>query len=171
CSYSIAPRAGRVEKGDLIPGRGELSRREIQSHLAIRHGRTAYIEDLRQPTGEPECRYEYKYNDGGQVADEFAYDAQGQLLWVFHYTIHGELTSTGQFRDQQGLPRVRAASGAAYVAISRTPEGWDREIRYLDSRGRPAAIDDGSFGSRQQHDARGLPVLQTLLDAKGQPMQ
>src|SRR5262249_14353473 len=101
----------------------------------------------------------------------FAYDAQGQLLWVFHYTIHGELTSTGQFRDQQGLPRVRAASGAAYVAISRTPEGWDREIRYLDSRGRPAAIDDGSFGSRQQHDARGLPVLQTLLDAKGQPMQ
>jgi hypothetical protein len=170
-SYKIYRKAGRVEKVELVTGRGELSGREIHSHLAIRHGRTAYIEDFRQPASEPECRYEYRHNDLGQVADEFAFDAQGMLLWVFHYTTHGETTSTGHFKDRHGFPRARAASGAAYVAISRTPQGWEREIRYLDSRGRPVPSDDGSYGLRQEHDDRGLPVLQTFLDAKGQPVQ
>lgn len=170
-SYKFYRRAGRVEKVELVTGRGELSGREIHSHLAIRHGRTAYIEDFRQPAGDPECRYVYKYNDTGQVADEFAYDAEGLLVWVFHYTSHGENASTGYFKDRRGFPRARAASGATYVAVSRTPQGWEREIRYLDSRGRPAASADGSFGLRQDHDDLGLPILQTLLDARGQPIQ
>jgi hypothetical protein len=170
-SYKIYRRAGRVEKVELVTGRGELSGREIHSHLAIRHGRTSYIEDIRRQTDEPECRYEYKYNDRGRLSEEIASNAQGQILWVFHYTVHGETTSTGHFTDERGFPRPRAASGAAYVAISRTPEGWEREIRYLDSRGRPVPIQDGSYGLRQIHDGRGLPILQTLLDAKGQPVQ
>jgi hypothetical protein len=170
-TYKVYRRQGRVEKVEIVTGLGELSGKEIQSHLAIRHGRSAYIEDLRQPGGDPECRYEYKYNDRGQVAEEIASDAQGRILWVFHYTAHGETTSTGHFTDERGFPRPRAASGAAYVAISRTSEGWDRRIRYLDRRGRPAPIQDGSYGLRQEHDARGLPILQTLLDARGRPVQ
>src|SRR5262249_11228403 len=113
----------------------------------------------------------YKYNDQGQVTEEIASNATSRVLWVFHYTAHGQASSTGHFTDERGFPRPRAASGAAYVAIRRTPEGWDREIRYLDRRGRPAPIQDGSYGLRQKHDARGLPVLQTLLDAKGRPIQ
>jgi hypothetical protein len=170
-SHKIYRRAGRVEKVEIVTGRGELSGTEIHSHLAIRHGRSAYIEDIREPAGEPECRYEYRYDDRGQLTEEIASNALGRTLWVFHYTAHGEATSTGHFTDAQGFPRPRAASGAAYVAVSRTPEGWDREIRYLDRRGRPAPIQDGSYGLRQEHDARGLPVLQTLIDAQGRPMR
>jgi hypothetical protein len=170
-SHKFYRRGGRVEKVEIVTGRGELSGLEIYSHLAIRQGRAAYIEDIREPVSEPECRYEYRYDDRGQVTEEIASNAAGRILWVFHYTAHGETTSTGQFTDEHGFPRPRAASGAAYVAISRTPEGWDREIRYLDRRGRPARIQDGSYGLRQDYDARGLPVLQTLLDAQGQPLQ
>jgi tRNA A-37 threonylcarbamoyl transferase component Bud32 len=170
-SHKVYRRGGRVEKVEIVTGRGELSGTEIHSHLAIRHGRSAYIEDIREPAGEPECRYEYRYDDRGQVTEEIASNALGRTLWVFHYTAHGDRTSTGHFTDEHGFPRPRAASGAAYVAVSRTPEGWDREIRYLDRRGRPAPIQDGSYGLRQEHDVRGLPVLQTLLDAQGRPFQ
>jgi hypothetical protein len=170
-SHKIYRRQGRVEKVEIVTGRGELSGTEHHSHLAIRHGRSAYIDDIRTPAGEPECRYEYRYNDRGQVTEETASNALGRVLWVFHYTAHGDRTSTGHFTDEHGFPRPRAASGAAYVAVTRTPEGWDRDIRYLDRRGRPAPIQDGSYGLRQAHNAQGLPVLQTLLDARGRPMQ
>jgi tRNA A-37 threonylcarbamoyl transferase component Bud32 len=169
-SHKVYRRAGRVEKVEIVTGLGELSGTEIHSHLAIRHGRSAYIEDVRTQAGEPECRFEYQYNDRGQVTEEIASNALGRILWVFLYTAHGDMASTGHFTDEGGFPRPRAASGAAYVAISRTPQGWDKEIRYLDRRGRPAAIQDGSYGLRQEHDAHGLPVEQTLLDARGQPM-
>jgi tRNA A-37 threonylcarbamoyl transferase component Bud32 len=170
-SHKVYTRSGRVEKVEIVTGLGELSGTEIHSHLAIRHGRSAYIEDVRAPAAEPECRYEYRYDDQGKVTEEIASNAQGRILWVFQYTAHGSTTSTGYYKDERGFPRPRAASGAAYVAFSRTPEGWDREIRYLDRRGRPAPIQDGSYGLRQEHDARGLPVLQTLLGARGQPME
>jgi tRNA A-37 threonylcarbamoyl transferase component Bud32 len=170
-SHKVYWHSGRVEKVEIVTGRGELSGTEIHSHLAIRHGRSAYIEDIREPAAEPECRYEYRYNDRGQVTEEIASNALGRVLWVFHYTAHGDTTSTGQFTDERGFPRPRAASGAAYVAITRTPEGWDRQMRYLDRGGRPAPIQDGSYGLRQEHDARGLPILQTLLDAEGRPFQ
>jgi tRNA A-37 threonylcarbamoyl transferase component Bud32 len=170
-SHKIYRRSGRVEKVEIVTGRGELSGTEIHSHLAIRHGRSAYIEDVREPASEPECRYEYRYDDRGQVTEEIASNATGRTLWVLHYTAHTETTSTGHFTDERGFPRPRAASGAAYVAVSRTPEGWDREIRYLDRRDQPAPVQDGSYGLRQEHDARGLPVLQTLLDAQGRPMR
>jgi hypothetical protein len=170
-SHKVYRRGGRVEKVEIVTGRGELSGTEIQSHLAIRHGRSAYIEDIRAPAGEPECRYEYRYDDRGQVTEEIASNALGRVLWVFHYTAHGETTSTGQYTDERGFPRPRAASGAAYVAVTRTPEGWEREISYLDRRGRQVPIQDGSFGLRQEHDDRGLPILQTLLDAQGRPFQ
>jgi serine/threonine protein kinase len=170
-SNKVYRRAGRVEKVEIVTGLGELSGAEIHSHLAIRHGRSAYIEDIREPAAEPECRYEYKYDDRGLVAEETASNAAGRTLWVFHYTAHGPTTSTGFFSDERGFPRPRAASGAAYVAVRRSPEGWDQEVQYRDRRDRPASIADGSYGLRQEHDARGLPVLQTLLDAQGQPMQ
>jgi tRNA A-37 threonylcarbamoyl transferase component Bud32 len=170
-SHKLYRRGGRVEKVEIVTGRGELSGTEIHSHLAIRHGRSPYIEDVREPAGEPECRYEYLYNDRGQVTEEIASGALGRTLWVFHYTAHGPATSTGQYTDGRGFARPRAASGAAFVAVTRTPEGWDREIHYLDRRGRPAPIQDGSYGLRQEHDAHGLPVLQTLLDAQGRPFQ
>jgi hypothetical protein len=139
-SYKVYRRSGRVAKVEIVTGRGELSGKEIHSHLAIRHGRSAYIEDIRQPAGEPECRYEYKYNDRGHVTEETAADALGRILWVFHYTAHGETTSTGHFTDERGFPRPRAASGAAYVAIRRDSQGREREIRYLDRRGQPAPL-------------------------------
>src|SRR5579884_459848 len=169
-SYKVYRHAGRAERVEIVTGRGELSGTEIFSHLAIRHGRSAYIEDVREPAAEPECRYEYRYNDRGQVTEEVASNAAGRILWVFHYTAQGE-TSTGQFTDDRGFPEPRAASGAAYVSVRRTPEGWDREIRYLDPAGRPAPIHDGSYGLREDHDGRGLPILQTLLDAQGRPMR
>jgi hypothetical protein len=170
-SHKVYRRGGRVEKVEIVTGHGELSGTEIYSHLALRHGRSPYLEDVREPAGEPECRYEYLYNDRGQVTEEIASNALGRTLWVFHYTAHSATTSTGHYTDQRGFPRPRAASGAAYVAVTRTPEGWDRDLRYLDRRGRPAPIQDGSYGLRQEHDARGLPVLQTLLNAQGRPYQ
>src|SRR5262245_20079326 len=169
-SYRISRRQDRVEKVEAVTGRGELSGREIHGSLTERHGRSVYIDDIRDSPGLRECRFEYKFDDRGQISEEIASDSQGRVLWVFHYTAHGPNTSTGHFTEERGFPRSRAASGAAYVAITRTPEGWEREIRYLDGRGRPVPIQDGSYGLRQEHDPRGLVVLQTLLGAEGKPM-
>ncbi|MCI0683509.1 MAG: serine/threonine protein kinase [Gemmataceae bacterium] len=169
-SYRISRRQGRVEKVEAVTGRGELSGREIHGSLTERQGRSVYIDDNRAAPGLRECQFEYKYDDRGQVAEEIASDPQGRVLWVFHYTAHGPNTSTGHFTEERGFPRSRTASGASYVAITRTPEGWEREIRYLDGRGRPAPIADGSYGLRQDHDGRGLVVLQTLIDAQGKPI-
>jgi hypothetical protein len=170
-SYKLYRRAGKVEKVESITGRGELSGKETHGSLSEKPGRSGYIDDIRERPDQWECRYEYKYNDHGQVTEEIASDPLGRILWVFHYTAHGHATSTGHFTDESGFPRPRAASGAAYVAVSRTDEGWDREIRYLDRRGRRAPIQDGSYGVRHDCDARGLPLLQTLLDVQGQPMR
>jgi hypothetical protein len=169
-SYRISRRQGRVEKVEAVTGRGELSGREVHGSLTERHGRSVYIDDNRDSPGLRECRFEYTYDDRGQISEESASDLQGRALWVFHYTAHGPSTSTGHFTEERGFPRSRAASGASYVAVTRTPEGWEREIRYLDGRGRPAPIQDGSYGLRQDHDARGLVQMQTLLNAEGKPM-
>ena len=48
--------------------------------------------------------------------------------------------------DRNGFPQARSGSGAAYVKIVRSEQGFDREIRYFDIKGNPRLDEKGGFG-------------------------
>src|SRR5262249_24960129 len=69
-----------------------------------------------------------------------------------------------------GFPRARSGSGATYVEILWTEDGFEKEIRYLDRNGNRRPDDHKTYGYRQEVDSRGLPVLVTYLGGLHQPV-
>ncbi len=156
-SYKFYRRAGRVEKVEVVNG---------HDLPTTRHNVFAFIDNLcYAPDGKRECRYEFRRDEDGRVKEEVTYDRAGQVVWAFQYTS----PTSGFFKDARGFPRPRAGSGAVYVAIDWTPDGLEKEIRYLDRDNHPTPGRDGVYGQRQEFDERGLPVRITFLDAAGRP--
>ena len=54
--------------------------------------------------------------------------------------------ATAFYIDRNGFPQARSGSGAAYVKIVRSEQGFDREIRYFDIKGNPQLDENGVFG-------------------------
>ena len=105
-SYKFSTRGGKVERVEFLQG-GENPIDNAGEGTAF----TGYIADPRvSPERRREYRYEYRYDDQGRVAEELAFDQRGKVLWVFHYTAHGE-RSTGHYTDHRGFPAPAPAPG------------------------------------------------------------
>ncbi len=166
-TYKLYRRGGQVEKVEIINGSVALA--GLHWPLA---GPAAHIGGPVGLVGaRSACRFEYRRDDRGQVTDEIASNHNGQVLWVFHYSAHGPKRSTGHFTDERGFPQSRAGSGAAYVEITWTGQGFETEYRYLDRQGNRRRVQDGSYGVRREVDTRGLPVHISYLDSRDQPIQ
>jgi hypothetical protein len=111
------------------------------------HSQVAFLERqdfIGEGERHPECCYDYKRNDQGRLLEEVASDRGGKVVWRLHFTSE----ETAHFSDRQGMPVNRAPSGATYVHITWSPEGFEQEVRYLERNAQPAPGRDGTFGKR-----------------------
>jgi YD repeat-containing protein len=156
-TYKLTHRGDRLEQLEIVNGSGRRPLfHPVQGPITDRP-RLSLLARWR------ECVYRYRHDADGRVTEETALDERGHVVWKFHYTT----PTTGHFTDDSGLPRPRLGSGATYVAFTRSPEGFDREVRYLDADGKPRPDASGVHGERWRTDPRGLPVRFTYLDARG----
>ena len=85
-----------------------------------------------------ECQWEFIRDSEDRVVYEAARDKAGRLVYGLLYVPTGRPTeATAFYIDHNGLPQARSGSGAAYVKIVRSEQGFDREIRYFDIKGNP----------------------------------
>jgi tRNA A-37 threonylcarbamoyl transferase component Bud32 len=161
-TYRFYRRGGRVERVEAVNGLGALT-------TGSGMGAALAEPSPRNPGmgARGENRWEYSRDEQGEVTQEVARDRAGGLAWIFHYTTR----TTGQFTDETGFPRPRAGSGAAYVEFTRSEDGLDQEIRYLDRNGKRKPDRDGVAGKRWEHDRRGRIVAETYLGLRGQPVR
>jgi hypothetical protein len=157
-SYGLTRRGGRVEAVEVVNGHGELT---AQAPVA------ALVAAKLEVTSAPgrECRYEYRRLESGGLDEEVAYDRAGEVVWSLKY----DTPTTAHYKDRRGLARARAGTGAAYVELAWSPEGFLQEVHYLGGDGKPQANADGSFGERYTLDERGLVAEVTNLDENGDP--
>jgi YD repeat-containing protein len=173
-SYKFYRVGGQVVRVEVVNSRGELA--------VATEGTTAQLgrqhDEETGSAGEKESRFEYTRNQQGKLVEETAYDRNGDVLWVLNYTSPNTAhyttprTKAGSGFGSgavQGLPQPRTRSGASYLQFTWSKEGFEAEVRYLDSRGKPSPDDSHAYGKRQEHDSRGLVARQTWLDARGQP--
>jgi tRNA A-37 threonylcarbamoyl transferase component Bud32 len=158
-TYRFHSRGDKVEKVQSINGMGF----PIALHAMSRIGDSAA--GVEGWFDSPECRFDYQRDRQGQLTQEVAHDHIGNVIWAFHYTT----PTTGHYTDSQGFPCPRANSGAAYVKLVYSNEGFEQEVRYLDSDGNPRADRNRLFGERRELDQRGLPVKITEFYAAGEP--
>jgi serine/threonine protein kinase len=157
-TYKFYRRGGQVEKVEIVNGQGQLTTRYAPDSFL--QGRADRGKARRQ-----ECRYEFRRDAHGQLEEEVASDPSGDVVWVLHFTA----PTTAHYTDPSGFPRSRTDSGAAYVQFEWSDEGFPREVRYFDRNRAPQPDADGSFGVRNEFDARGLVVRSTNLGLDGQP--
>ncbi|MBM4071247.1 MAG: serine/threonine protein kinase [Planctomycetes bacterium] len=148
-------RGGRLEKIDIINGRRQLtSRQPVEIYLA-----RSDEEEETQP-----CSFEFRRNEQGAVTECAARNRTGQVVWTLHYTT----AEMAHFTDKRGFPRPRAGSGATYLRIDWSAEGFPREIHYLDRNGKPRPDQEGVFGTRSEFDELGQEISRSYLGARGQ---
>ena len=157
-TYKFYSRGGMVEKVEAMNGSGSLT-----PALDIR----AFIGNSVPggPTAQEECVFEYGRDNDGKLIREIASDRNGSVVWTFLYT----KPTTGYFVDEQGFPQARASSGAAYVELAFTPDGFEKEIHYLDRNGKPRPTKHNFYGERREFDPRGLRTRVTYLAAPTKP--
>jgi len=159
-TYRFVSRGGRVEHVAHINGYGT----PIAEDTGV-----GYRDQMDTLGGQEQgraCVYDYRRDQGGQLAEEVASDRNGNVIWTFQYNTR----DTGHFIDAHGFPRVRAGSGVCYVRFTWTDDGFVQAVDYLGPSGKPRPSALGVFGIRYKVDARGLPVEQTYLGADGQPV-
>jgi tRNA A-37 threonylcarbamoyl transferase component Bud32 len=157
-SYRVYKRAGHVERVESINGSGRLVDRPALS------GPLAVTEDISF-TNRHVCAFDYQRDEAGRVTDEIARNALGDVVWSFHFTG----PDTGHYKDRNNMPFPQVKTGAAFVRFVRTPDGFDQEIRFLDSASRPKQDARGIFGEKREINARGLVVRATSLGADDRP--
>jgi serine/threonine protein kinase len=157
-SFRLTMRGGKVEQLEVVNGHGALAHVNPVEAILDRQEDPLNIK-------QKECRYTYRRGQQGELLEETAFDRNGNVVWALHYTT----PTTAHFTDPRGLPRARTGSGAAYLEVDWTEEGFEREVRYLDRSGRALPNDEGVYGHRQEHDERGFVLSVTFLNASGQP--
>jgi tRNA A-37 threonylcarbamoyl transferase component Bud32 len=159
-SYKFHRRGGRVEKLEVVNGHGRPAQGNLlmvgvpQLDLLAGSGATAL------------CRFEYQRDEQGRLTRETAFDRRGEVVWAFVYTT----PETAHYVDRYGYPLTRVGSGAAYVEFNWSPEGFPTLTRYLDRNRQRRPDSNGVYGIRQEFDPRGLPVRQTFVGKKDQPL-
>jgi tRNA A-37 threonylcarbamoyl transferase component Bud32 len=157
-SCRFLKRGGRVERLEFVNSLGHLVTQPMMS------GPIVTVEDLSY-TDRFVCAFDYSRDEAGRLLEEVARDATGDVVWSFHYTG----PDTGYYKDRRDLPAPQVDSGAAYVRFSRTPEGFDEELTFLDGFRQPQANANGAFGERHELDARGLTTKVTYLSRDSRP--
>jgi hypothetical protein len=188
-SYRVYRRGGLVERVDVVNGLGELTAAP-DDNLALTRSQGVN----GQSSTVRECRFEYIRNQQGELVEERAFDRNGGLAWALHYTtpttahfvvsrrsggapldwpgpsVNSNPTAESRLGPHpEGLPQARTLSGVRYLRFTWTEQGFVKEVRYIDVNGRPLPDDGRVCGVRPEHDARGLVVRATFLDAKGLP--
>ena len=150
---------GPVVRVETVDGRE-------QPVVPIAGGTVPYITDKPlDALEERECAFTYDYMNG-RVQSHKAFDAAGALVWEFFYT----KPDAGFYRhDSAFAQREGVASGAAYINVIRSPEGFDREVRFTDGRS-PQPSPDGVFGYQIESDPQGFVTKVTAIDTAGRPM-
>jgi serine/threonine protein kinase len=182
---SVVRRHGKPE-GVFRLSPDQLQRREVSFRFRYSGGRASQVEAIDRfgrltashsfaaflERGDPsrpwrrEVRWEYQYDNDGNITRETALDRTGQTVWSFRYTT----PTTGHYVDKRGFPRPRAGSGAAYVSFVLDGEGLVKELRYLGANGKPLPDRNGIFGQRLEHGRLGFVTTVTMLGYGDQPV-
>ncbi|HYW43511.1 MAG TPA: hypothetical protein VE959_11690 [Bryobacteraceae bacterium] len=171
----ITTRDGRVRKLESVSGAGNLIPRMTP---------TAY---LGSEDSQPECRFDFSYDEFGNVNCEQASDSAGRLLYACDYgaavqsvpavgaapppagsSPPREITAR-YFLDNSGVTHPRTRSGAAFVKITRNAEGLDERLEYFDGD-RRQPNESWSFGHQCETGKLGLPTKVTCLGLNLQPV-
>ena len=183
-SLKFSSLGGKVEKVEVVDGAdhltnpyrlpswraaGEYLTDERKSHIAGDDEWKSYIFG----DATKECQWEFIRDSEDNVVYEKARDKAGRLVYGLLYVPTGRPTeATAFYIDHNGFPQARSGSGAAYVKIVHSEQGYDREIRYFDIQGTPRLDENGGFGERREIDLKtGLLVSVTDLGPDGkEPM-
>ncbi len=118
-----------------------------------------------------ECAFEFKYDEDGNLVHTAASDRRGRSVYVLSFppaTGRQKVVRAG-FKNPNWLPTPRAPSGASLVEYTRSDDGLDIQVRYLDSRGNTVPDAEGSHGFRSTFNADGSRQEATNLGADGTP--
>jgi YD repeat-containing protein len=162
-------RGGRVEKVEVINGRGQLSTRQPLAHLldGVREqGLSELTEGWANRRGV--CRLEYRLDEQGRPTQAVATTQAGETAWVFRFTSD---RAGGHYTDKNGYASPRPGSWVGTVKFVWSAEGFAEEIHYQDRFGKPQPDRDGSFGWRREFDDQGRLRRGTNLGPEGRPAQ
>ena len=171
-SLKFSSRHGKVEKVEVVNAADHLTSPDLLPASSLAMG--DYLIDKRKSDiaadATKECQWEFIRDSEDHVVYEAARDKAGRLVYGLLYVPTGRPTeATAFYIDRNGFPQARSGSGAAYVKIVRSEQGFDREIRYFDIKGNPQLDENGGFGERREIDPRtGLVVGFTNLGPDGQ---
>jgi hypothetical protein len=147
-------RGGRVIRVESVNGLGTLTPdTALESQF--------FSGDARSPEA---ARVDFEFGPGGEPLRRVAHDEFGTFLWSFQHA--GE--RLGHYADARGLLRANPQTGATHVEWTLSPEGFHREVRFIDAFGRPKPGDQGIFGIRSEFDESGLPLRVRYLGPRGE---
>lgn len=159
-NYRFSRRGGKVEQVEVVNGYGHLTTQDTGSMYVDR------LDSLADLSPGQACRYQYRRNEQGELTEEIAFDRTGQVVWRFHYTTR----NTGHYTDDRGFPLSRSGSGVAYIEFVWSAAGFQQEVHFLDRMGNRRPNRQGVFGIRRELDQRGLPLRETFLGSRYQPV-
>ena len=157
-SLKFSSRHGKVEKVEVVNAADHLTSLDLLPSIGL--GTGDYISDTRllnvARNATKACQWEFIRDSKDHVVYEAARDKAGRLVHGLLYVPTGRPTTeaTAFYIDRNGFPQAQSGSGAAYVKIVSSEQGFDREIRYFDIKGHPQLSENGVFGERREIDAR-----------------
>jgi YD repeat-containing protein len=157
-TWKLSLRGGRVQKLELVNGSGACPT----------SGPLIWVPIARTDAPQRSCTTEYKRNEGSdEVIKIIARDRLGNVDWTFNYFT----PTTGCFADEDGIPRARGGTGAAFLKLTLTSDGFREKQRYLDKDGKPQADAQGVFAYEFALDPGGLPSRWRCLGADDKPVR
>jgi YD repeat-containing protein len=119
-----------------------------------------------------ECRWEFVYDDKGEVVYEKAYDREGKLRWGYSYTPGEEQAKsrTAYYVDSDGFPARFKNSLAEIVSFNYDERGYEITKSYSDRKRVPQPGPDRAYGQKHEYDERGVVRRETSVDRSGRKM-
>jgi hypothetical protein len=119
-----------------------------------------------------ECRWDFVYDNKGQVVYEKAYDKEGQLRWGYSYTPGEEQTTsrTAYYVGRDGFPAHFKNSLAEIVRFDYSPKGYEIRETWMDRKEKPQPVKDRAYGREFKYDEQGRDTRMTSLDQQGNRM-
>lgn len=156
-------RSGLIEKVQVINGHGHLA-----GGIDLRHRTDLARQGAAAALAE--CQWEFVRGPDLTLSYEWARDQANRPVYGLHYPPSADLQSVkGHYIDESGFALALTDTGAATVKYTRSSDGFDKEVCYFDSGGKPVAGDQGSYGESREFDQRGLTARVTNLGFDGQP--
>jgi YD repeat-containing protein len=148
---------------------------DAEGNCAPRNSVGTHLQDQREADNTSplhECRWEFVYDNAGEVVYEKAYDKEGQLRWGYSYT-PGERQATSRtayYVDRDGFPARFKNSLAEIVRFDYSPRGYEVRETWMDRQERPQPVKDRAYGRAFEYDEQGREIRMTSLDQQGHKM-